>query len=234
MKQKVDAFIAKDDKFEQFIIWFSKKFSSVQLPENIQYNECDYFTKLNCIRYESLNPSILDHAIAVENYLSDFERPVLALGEVFHHIVEICSYRNIVLESDLTLERDLSLDLILDIPLSCKFESKLKEVFSKLQENLPDPIQDRDTFKKWWKVNGQVWNKQLIDAIIEHRNISQNWYFSEEDKNLLNQYYYANKLLMDCINRASIVSAVVRQEIKDTRLLPIAEIENRRGTGANF
>ena len=58
--------------------------------------------------------------------------------------------------------------------------------------------------------------------------IGKNWQFSEEQKELLMQYYDANKLLVDCLNSYCVVSDKVRQEIEDTLLLPIAEIEKRQ------
>jgi hypothetical protein len=43
--------------------------------------------------------------------------------------------------------------------------------------------------------------------------------FSEQQKELLKQYYKANKLLMDCINKAE-VDPEVREEILETLFLP--------------
>ena len=49
--------------------------------------------------------------------------------------------------------------------------------------------------------------------------------FTYDQKLRLVQYYYANLLLMQCLNSDCYVSREVRQEIDDTLLLPIAEIE---------
>jgi len=56
--------------------------------------------------------------------------------------------------------------------------------------------------------------------MIEHRNIGHDWQFSKEQQNLLQQYYSANKLLVDCLNSDCYVSREVRQEIEETLLLP--------------
>jgi hypothetical protein len=45
---------------------------------------------------------------------------------------------------------------------------------------------------------------------------------------VLKQYYDANTLLADCLNSDCIVSAEVREEIEETLLLPIAEIEKHQ------
>ncbi|WP_372726748.1 hypothetical protein [Nostoc sp. TCL26-01] len=41
-------------------------------------------------------------------------------------------------------------------------------------------------------------------------------------------FYDANKLLIDCLNSVCNVREKVRQEIEETLLLPIAEIEKRK------
>jgi hypothetical protein len=48
------------------------------------------------------------------------------------------------------------------------------------------------------------------------------------------QYYDANELLVACLNSGCLVSNRVREEIEETLLLPIAEIENRRGARAGL
>jgi hypothetical protein len=42
---------------------------------------------------------------------------------------------------------------------------------------------------------------------------------------LLRKYYDANKLLVDCLNSGCNVSPAVRQEIEETLLLPIANLQ---------
>jgi hypothetical protein len=44
---------------------------------------------------------------------------------------------------------------------------------------------------------------------------------------LLQQYYNANLLLIECLNSACYVSRSVREEIEATLLLPVAELEKR-------
>jgi predicted NACHT family NTPase len=60
------------------------------------------------------------------------------------------------------------------------------------------------------------------------QSFNEDWQFSEQQIELLMQYYYANVLLMDCLNSDCYVTREVRSHIEDTLLLPIAEIEKRR------
>ncbi|MBD0265385.1 MAG: hypothetical protein ICV78_22490 [Tolypothrix sp. Co-bin9] len=56
--------------------------------------------------------------------------------------------------------------------------------------------------------------------MIEHCNIGHDWQINEAQKTLLQQYLYANKLLVECLNSECYVSWEVRQEIENTLLLP--------------
>ncbi|PHK26209.1 hypothetical protein VF10_03560 [Nostoc linckia z13] len=120
------------------------------------------------------------------------------------------------------ISRILGLDLDLDLELKYKLQ-QLKDQLPYLDNKLPSqlPNVDKEAFKYWWQEKGQAWAKQLRALIIEHRNIGHDWQFSNEQKELLKQYYNANKLLVDCLNSECYVSREVRQHIEDTLLLPV-------------
>ena len=61
--------------------------------------------------------------------------------------------------------------------------------------------------------------------MISQRHIGYDWQFSEQQREVLRQYYDANKLLVDCLNSDCNVTPDVRQQIEDTLLLPMTEIE---------
>jgi hypothetical protein len=52
--------------------------------------------------------------------------------------------------------------------------------------------------------------------------------FTDAQKALLQQYYDANLLLVECLNSDCYVSRSVREEIEATLLLPISELEKLR------
>ncbi|MHC5595013.1 MAG: NACHT C-terminal helical domain 2-containing protein [Nostoc sp.] len=124
---------------------------------------------------------------------------------------------------DLCLDLSRSLDLCLDLSL----DPELKNLLQKLREQLPS-TQDKQEFQKWWLANEKTWCKELREVMIKYRNIGHDWQFSNEQKELLQQYYDANQLLVDCLNSDCYVNREVRQEIEDTLLLPIAEVKQRQ------
>ena len=64
-----------------------------------------------------------------------------------------------------------------------------------------------------------MWKNKLRQVCIDYRNIGHDWQFTKEQAELLNQYYAANLLLIECMNR-SYVNKQVREEIESTMLLP--------------
>jgi predicted NACHT family NTPase/DNA-binding CsgD family transcriptional regulator len=102
------------------------------------------------------------------------------------------------------------------------FDFNIKEKIIQL-DNL---IQDYQRFQEQFKTNTQSWTQQLRAVIIESRNLGRNWQFSDQQKELLQQYYAANQLLVNCLNNSEI-STEVRQEIEDNLFLPLTEKQNR-------
>ncbi|MEG5033794.1 NACHT C-terminal helical domain 2-containing protein [Microcoleus sp. AT3-D2] len=73
--------------------------------------------------------------------------------------------------------------------------------------------------------------KALHNIAIEHRNIGHRWVLSDTQKNLFCQYYKANDLLLYCLMNQSNIDTNVREEIKETLLLPISVNKERKETG---
>ncbi|MFB2969203.1 ribonuclease III domain-containing protein [Aerosakkonema sp. BLCC-F183] len=93
------------------------------------------------------------------------------------------------------------------------FEPELKQALQKLQAEMPDPKEEKESFDTWRKANGENWLKELRLAI------GHNLQFSDKQKDLLKQYYDANKLLLECIGAANVTSEV-KEEILESLFLP--------------
>ena len=64
----------------------------------------------------------------------------------------------------------------------------------------------------------------LTTVLAQQRLIQDDWNFSAAQQEVLNKYYDANELLLDCLNSNSDVSPAVRQEIEFTFLLPQTDL----------
>jgi len=113
---------------------------------------------------------------------------------------------------------------ILDLALNTELRCAVQDI----KAQLPDSDSGEERFKQWWQVHGSTWTNQLRSVMIRYRNIGHNWQFSEQQQVLLQQYYDANTLVLDCLHNASNVTSVVRSHIKETLFLPIAEIEKHK------
>jgi hypothetical protein len=152
---------------------------------------------------------------------------------------------DIVFDLAITYARDLDLpyiyagasavNLVSVITFASNFdlEPNFLQSLNQLKEQLPGFKEIRKEVgwwqreREWWRAYGRNWTEHLIKLLIEYRNIGHDWQWTHQQKSLLYQYYFANNLLIKCLNSADNVTPVVREEIEETLLLPIAEIEQR-------
>ncbi len=125
-----------------------------------------------------------------------------------------------------------NLDLAVDQACSHELRQSIQQLKDKIPQPVPEQrtgnLQDVVKFLRWMKAEGVDWLKQLRAVMTKYYNIGQDWQFSKQQKELLKQYYDANELLVECLNSDCYVSREVRQEIEDTLLLPIAEVEQQK------
>ena len=82
-------------------------------------------------------------------------------------------------------------------------------------------------FQRYYYKRIENEKQRLKLLLIQYRNLQLDWQFSDEQKRLLDKYYSANKLLLDCLQKSN-VSPEVQKEIKDSLLLPTVELERRK------
>ncbi|GET43811.1 hypothetical protein MiSe_86370 [Microseira wollei NIES-4236] len=222
MKQRIDAIAAKDEKLQQFLTWLHQKSSSVSAPYKTVartfYLVRERVFAVTCTIYgldlvfTRSNTLYLDHSLACA--ISCARAVGLALNP------------NVEIEN--ALDHAHALVIALEHALECNIELELLRSLQQLKAQLPDLDNNKVQFQQWWEANGQTWTEKLRLVMIEHCNIGRDWQFSEQQKELLQQYYDANQLLVVCLNSGCNVSPAVRMEIEETLLLPIAEIEKHR------
>lgn len=236
MKQQVDAIVA-DEKLQQFLMWMSEKSTLLQgdyKPAAVRAFYLDIDIQLDpdrtlgCVLDFPFTraftcASLLARALNLEPSRAFLD---IALELDF----SLARYRALEPALAIALDRALAIDHYLRHDLE-RGESKLGQALQLLNKQLPDRDGSEEILGNWWKANGQAWGDQLRAVIIPHRSLGENWQFSEfsnQQKEVLRQYYDANLLLVACLNSDCYVSREVRSQIEDTLLLPIAEIEQRR------
>ena len=224
MKQQIDSIVASELKLQQFLCWIRQKSLSVQAAYKPAAVRVFYFAhELLPDRYLA---RVLDHDLASASdlaliLLSSWDRDLLLALDL--------AKNTLVFGNELKINRDRTRTIICSLSYVYNYdiEPQLKYEVQELIVQLPDPDSHQTKFERWWKLKGQHWILQLRYVMSEYFNIGHNWKFSKHQKELLKQYYDANKVLVDCLNSGCELSSKVRQEIEDTLLLPIAEIDKR-------
>ncbi|MBD1905793.1 NACHT domain-containing NTPase [Funiculus sociatus GB2-A5] len=227
MKKQIDALIADDEKLQHFLMWVSQKSVSVEVlykPATVRAFYLAFALDRNI--YEMTLDTRLAHCLS-RDLTNDF-------GDVLNSNSDCHPASGLVLDYLLLFELRLARDHALSGSGASKYalEPELKRSLKQLQEILkdqqPNLIEDTTGYRLWWKNHGQAWTEQLKNLMIKYRNIGHDWQLNKQQKEIFDHYYDANLLLVECLNSDCYVSREVRQEIEDTLLLPIAEIEQRK------
>ena len=207
MKQEVDALTAQDPYLQKFLTWASQK--SLAAPESA------------AIRAFYL-------ALARTPHLT----PYFALVCIFDQDIFLdAALDNLVMECKSNFADVYGCNDALSSALAIVQDAGLHQALQQLKDLLPDPEQSGERIQTSWKISYPTWMEQLKTAIAKHRNIQHHWHFSPQQQQVLQQYYDANQLLIDCLNSNCEVTGVVRQEIEASLLLPKKELSQREWQG---
>lgn len=201
MKQQADALVAEKEEFQQLLTWVNEKAISVEGSYKPAKVRAFYFALVGILgraffrNFDPTRSKAKDRNQARQFALSFNRAHDLALDLAFE------------------LNHNTDPGNILIPIFSLDIEPRLKQVLQQLQAELPNPKEDKEKFEDWRQDKGQDWVEEIKDAI------GHDLQFSEQQKELLKQYYDANKLLIDCIYKAE-VAPEVREEILETLFLP--------------
>lgn len=210
MKQQIDALVAQDPYLQEFLTWASQKSATIPTQQKDAAVRAFY---LALSRTPRLAPhfalaSSLDQGMfldaALDNLLLE---SAIAESQDFAHF-HVCAD---------------ALSNILGIVVDLGLYKSLQQ----LSDQLPNHSQNQERFELWCKTNYSAWAEQLRMTVMNYRNINHQWQFSPEQQQILQRYYDANQLLLDCLHSNCEVTPAIRQEIEATLLLPQKELEDR-------
>lgn len=215
MQQQVQQLLSQEEKLQAFLGWVEHKAVAVcaaYKPVTVRafYFDLDLARSLDVVGgsldlARALNPSLtcsLDSNLALDLALDR----TLTIERVLHSTASPSSLIRRVLERAIDRAKVVEPDLAIKL--------------QKLRKQLPDLRENKKGFEKWWQANGQTWIEQLRAATISYRQLGHDWQFSDRQRHLLQQYHYANKLLVECLYSNCYATSKVRQEIEETLLLP--------------
>jgi len=242
IKRRIDAIISADKKLQIFLSWVHQKALLADATYKPPAVRAFYFSQGVARTFEPRLARPLDFSHAVYRALkSDLQDRALArrldadleyafVSQPLDNLAPDLLIDTILDCLLVTYARDLDLFMTFARSRSLPIEAELKQALNRFKDQLPKAETDEEAYQKWWRESSEVWTRNLRLTIITHRNIGYDWQFDEQQHALLRQYSEANKLLIDCLDSSLRVSEDVREGIKATLLLPIAEIEKfRRG-----
>jgi NACHT domain len=141
----------------------------------------------------------------------------LSLFHVLNLINNLESTRCPILTLQRTLKRATA--------YATKIKSELAQELQEIVQKLPPLGDEKAQFWLWWHEQGEAWSESVSSAAIKYRNIGYQWELNPLEQVSLKQYYQANILLVNCLERSSHVSPDVKQAIKHKLLIPPAENE---------
>ncbi len=196
MKQQADALVAKDETLQQLLTWVSQKALSVDSSYEPAKVRAFYLALIRVLGFD---------------FAKAFDDPTRrrSFARSFTSVFDRSRGLALNLAFDFDPKNVLLCLLALDI------EPKLKQAMEELEAELPDPDEEAERFDEWRKTKGQAWVEKITGLI------GYNLQFSEAQKDLLKEYYKANKSLVEELNSGCQVSKAVRQEIEETLLLPV-------------
>jgi hypothetical protein len=106
------------------------------------------------------------------------------------------------------------------------FDIGLPKPLQQFKAQLPN-LEDRAAYELWWsEFEYQNWIEQLKRAVSLYRNAQSYWHC--DHKEILNRYYNANKLLIDCLEHNYELTIELRQEIETALLLSEKELQKKQ------
>jgi len=219
MKQAIDKTLDLDNTLQEFLIQVMKMSVSTNIeiePVYIRAFLLSRFLDIPCDLPEVLHFHFSKHGLFLDNSLSSS----MNMDE------KNSIHANQLLYS--TLETELVVLSACETELFETSNPDVKQLLPEFPKELNHSLQSQEMTDEWWKKEGRSLVEKLrsIDSGVQIVYVEP---FNNSQKKLLRQYYDANRILVSCLNSGCYVSRAVRQEIKDTLLLPIEEIEKQIG-----
>jgi predicted NACHT family NTPase len=214
MKQKTDLTISTNPKLKRYIDWVLQKseLHSVSTnAKNIHIHKAAirafYFT--HGLPNEHLLAQNQDIALRLAPELAVNLPVKMSLDMTLTHTLAI----SLSITTDVFFQRLKTIHLALDLKhLSIDNQTLLSSLYD-LKNELPHVDEDKQSLNLWWLLHGAVWIEKLRSIMINDCQIGYNWEFNLEEYKLIEQYWNACQLILDCMNCTSSTSSSYTQSL---------------------
>jgi predicted NACHT family NTPase len=219
MKQKIDSLITTKAKLQNFLSWVLHKSCVVGTSYHLASVRAFYFT----IALPPEHPLACNQSLAIslDRQIAGNLPVDLALDLALTQALAV----SLAITADIFFQRFSALNLALDLEHLLKDQPSLKKSLQDVKNQLPLVNQGREKLKIWWLNNGEIWTEKLRTLMISDRQIGHIWQFNEEEWPRLQQYWDANRLLLDCLKGASNVTPNLRKLIENSLFLVDSSVD---------
>ena len=229
MKSEIDELLAQDMYLQQFLRWAYLKANSVEASYKSAAVRAMYsgfpLDWVICGHLASSLSRMLDSSQQGGDLDKVFaEEPMLTLDSTLRYALLMANYAN---DGEYGITWALQAVLQSILKHRPELQEELRYLQPVIEADSRDSQREVEVWKEWWHISGEAVINQLRDTMLKHRNIGQNWTFTEAQTAKLQNYYRGNILLARCLKIKNFSSDVYK-EIEETFILPIAEIEKRK------
>ncbi len=185
IQRQIHSIIENNPKINQFFLSLEEKQKTLDVPYKPEAVKAFY---LGLLEIRDLNL-----ALALDVNLGSNLHPELALDVALIRALNL----SLNLEENATFEQILELGFALDLEQKFDLHQGFKEQLALLKQQLLTSTEKPNNLLNWWKINNNIWVKNLRNLINEYRFIAEDWDFNQEEKSLLNQYYTAQLFLVN-------------------------------------
>ncbi|BAY12182.1 NACHT domain-containing protein [Calothrix sp. NIES-2098] len=213
MKQQTDKLVTSNEKLKAFCNWVAAKSTAVNQDYHPASVRAFYITIALPPEHPLARNQIF--ALSLDPRLAGNLANDLALDLALTHALSV----SLTMTAEIFFQRLFTLSLALDLEHLLTEQPSLKISLQDLKNQLPSQKQSREALKLWWQTHGETWIEKLRNLAIASRQIGHAWQFNQKDWQELQHYWYANELILDCLNNAANVTPDVRESIENSLLL---------------
>lgn len=206
MKQKIDDLVITNKKLEKFFSYLNKKSSQVNTFYHPASIRAFYFTL--ALPPEHILACNQTFALAIDRQLAGNLTSDLALDLALIHALTLC----LSITADIFPQRFVTVNFALDFK-HLSVQESLQKSLQDLKNQLPPQSAKKNLLKLWWETNGEAWTEQLRNLIVSDRLIGHNWLFDENELQILQKYWDASKLFLDCLNSTEAVNCQLQDSL---------------------
>ncbi|MBF2067086.1 MAG: NACHT domain-containing NTPase [Calothrix sp. C42_A2020_038] len=209
MMQEIEKLVTASPKLQSFLIWIVQKAENISTHYNQAAIRAFYFTL-------GLPPQHLlarnqDIASCLDSQFVQSLPMKINLDLALNHALAV----SLAITPDVFYQRLKALHLALDLKHLIVNNERLNNSLHELRSQLPNSNQDREVLKLWWQLDSTAWIQKLQEVMINYCQIGYDWEFTCDEWKLLEKYWKATQLLLDCLNSTdSIPSNEIRQSVE--------------------